>query len=118
MPELLNKGTLNRYGEWALLAGAAGLIGPPFSAPYAATKAFNIVLAESLFSEFRQKEIDLTVCCAGQTSTPTYWSSKPSPASNWPGVTDPSDIADYALKNLGRKALCIPGWKTGFLISF
>jgi short-subunit dehydrogenase len=94
-----------------LMASLAGLIGPPYSAPYAATKAFNIILGESLFSEFRQNGVDITVCCAGQTSTPMYWASKPSVKGRWPGVTDPSDVAEYALKNLGKKAICIPGWK-------
>jgi short-subunit dehydrogenase len=94
-----------------LMSSLAGMIGPPFSAPYAATKAFNIVMAESLCSEFRQKGIDITVCCAGQTSTPTYWSSNPSSTGNWPGVMYPIDVAGYALKNLGRKTICIPGWK-------
>jgi len=93
-----------------LISSLAGLIGPPYSAPYAATKAFNIVLGESLYSEFREKGIDITVCCAGQTSTPTYLSSNPS-AGNWPGVMDPADVTEYALKNLGKKAICIPGWK-------
>jgi uncharacterized protein len=94
-----------------LMSSLAGLIGPPYSAPYAATKAFNIVLGESLCSEFRGKGIDITVCCAGQTSTPTYLSSTPSKTDNWPGVMDPLDVAEYALKNLGKKAICIPGWK-------
>jgi short-subunit dehydrogenase len=93
-----------------LMSSLAGLIGPPYSAPYAATKAFNIILGESLYSEFRQIGIDITVCCAGQTSTPTYLSSNPS-AGNWPGVMNPADVAEYALKNLGNKAICIPGWK-------
>jgi uncharacterized protein len=96
-----------------LISSLAGLIGPPYSAPYAATKAFNIVLGESLCSEFREKGIDITVCCAGQTSTPTYLSSNPS-TGNWPGVMDPEDVAEYALKKLGKKAICIPGWQNRF----
>ena len=94
-----------------LMSSLAGLIGPPYSAPYAATKAFNIVLSESLYSELKQKDIDITVCCAGPTSTPTFWESNPILKGNWPGVMDPLDVADFALKNLGKNAVCIPGWK-------
>jgi uncharacterized protein len=101
-------------GGILLMSSLAGLIGPPYSAPYAATKAFNIVLAESLSSEFRQNGIDITVCCAGQTSTPTYWSSKPSLTGNWPGVMKPLLVAEYALKKIGRKTICIPGWENRF----
>ena len=101
----------NKPGGIILMSSLAGLIGPPYSAAYAATKAFNIVLTESLFSEFRKTGKDITVCCAGQTSTPTYWASKPHLKGNWPGVMKPEDIAESALRNLGRKAISIPGWK-------
>jgi uncharacterized protein len=94
-----------------LMSSLAGLIGPPYLAPYAATKAFNVLLAESLHSEMREKNIDISVCCAGQTSTPAYWSSNPAEGSKWPPVMSSDKIADYALKNLGKKTLLIPGWQ-------
>ena len=103
-----------------LMSSIAGLIGPPFLAPYAATKAFNILLAESLHSEMKENKIKISVCCAGQTSTPAYWSSKPAIRKQWPPVMHPDKVADYALKNIGKQALLIPGWQNRisyFLIS-
>jgi uncharacterized protein len=94
-----------------LMSSFAGLIGPPYLAPYSATKAFNILLTESLSSEFRGKNIEISVCCAGKTSTPAYWSSNPAKGRQWPPVLSPEKVADYALKNLGKKALLIPGWQ-------
>jgi uncharacterized protein len=94
-----------------LVSSLAGLIGPPLSAVYAGTKAFNILLAESLHSEFRKKSVDVEVCCAGITSTPTYLSSKPAGKYAERNAMRPSDVADYALKKLGKNTICIPGWK-------
>jgi hypothetical protein len=102
------------------MASLAGLIGPPFLAPYAATKAFNILLAESLHSELKNKRISISACCAGETSTPAYWSSNPAEGRKWPPVMDPEQVAEYALKNLGKKAVIMPGWQNRlayFLIS-
>jgi short-subunit dehydrogenase len=101
-------------GGIILMSSLAGLIGPKFVAPYAATKAFSIVLAESLFHELRPSGISITACCAGPTSTPTYWSSLPGNQKTTPGVMAPGRVAECALENLGKKAVCIPGRKNRF----
>jgi uncharacterized protein len=100
-----------KHAGIVLMSSLAGLIGPPYLAPYAATKAFNVMLAESLSLEMREKNIDISVCCAGETSTPAYWSSNPAAGSKWPPVMSSDKVADYALKNLGKKTLLIPGWQ-------
>jgi len=101
-------------GGIVLMSSLAGLIGPKFVAPYAATKAFTIVLAESLFYELRPQGIAIIACCAGPTSTPTYWSSLSYDKKIAREVMEPAKVAACALKNLGRKAICIPGWKNRF----
>lgn len=101
-------------GGIILMSSLAGLIGPQFVAPYASTRAFNIVLAESLFHEFKIKNIDIIACCAGITSTPTYWASQPDKTANAPGIMEAETVAVFALQQLGKKAICIPGWKNRF----
>jgi len=101
-------------GGIILMSSLAGLIGPQFVAPYAGTRAFNIVLAEALFHEFSAKSIDILACCAGITSTPTYLASLPDKAANIPGILDAETVAAFALHQLGKKAICIPGWKNRF----
>ena len=59
----------------------AGLQGSGYLATYAATKAFNRVLAESLWYEWKDKGVDIIACCAGATATPGYIRSKPGKAS-------------------------------------
>jgi len=98
-------------GGIVLMSSLAGLVGPKFVAPYAATKAFNIVLAESLFHEFRSHAIDIIACCAGPTSTPSYWSSFTMDKKRGVNVMEPSRVAECAMKNLGKKPICIPGLK-------
>jgi uncharacterized protein len=94
-----------------LISSLAGLVGPKFSAIYAGTKAFAILLTEAMDAEFRDQPLDITVCCAGITDTPTYWSSRPDRTKVAPGMMQPVEVASYALKMLGKKVICIPGWK-------
>ena len=97
-------------GGIILISSLAGLIGPQYVATYAATKAFIIRLTEALHQELKDRGIDITVCCAGTVSTPTYWKSKPSFEKMKPPVMPASEVADYAIRSLGKKIICIPGW--------
>ncbi|MBE0647456.1 MAG: SDR family NAD(P)-dependent oxidoreductase [Bacteroidales bacterium] len=100
-----------RSGGIILISSLAGLLGPPLVAPYAATKGFLIRLAESLAAEFKPLSIDITVCCAGLTSTPTFLENTPEKTRNKVKPMDPEKVAEYAVRHLGRKAVCIPGWR-------
>jgi short-subunit dehydrogenase len=101
----------NNPGGILLMSSLAGLIGPKYVAPYAATKAYAIRLAESLHDELKEDEIDIMACCAGTISTPAYWKSNPSFKKMKPPVMEPEEVARYALRMLGKKIVCIPGWK-------
>jgi hypothetical protein len=101
-------------GGILLISSLAGLLGPPLVTPYAATKGFLIRLAESLSSEFTPLNIDITACCAGLTATPTYQENTPERTRNKENPMEPILLADYALRQLGKKAVCIAGWKNRF----
>lgn len=101
----------NKGGGIILISSLAGLLGPPLVAPYAATKGFLIRLAESLSAEFRPLGIDVLACCAGLTATPTYLANTPERTRNRTRAMDPKAVAEYAIRNLGKKAICIPGWQ-------
>jgi uncharacterized protein len=107
-----------KTGGILLLSSLAGLIGPPLSAVYAGTKAFNIVLAEALNSEFTDRSIDVMVCCAGMTDTPTFWSSRPVMKKGSSGILLPKDISEYALRKIGKKTICIPGLMNRLIFFF
>lgn len=103
-----------------LMASLAGLFGAQLLASYGATKAFNILLAESLHHELKSDNFDVMACVAGATSTPAYLGTNPRYGRIRPSVMTPDKVAEGALKALGKKALYIPGWNnrlTCFLLT-
>jgi short-subunit dehydrogenase len=106
-----------RYGV-ILMSSLAGMLGPALAAPYAATKAFSLVFSESLFHELKNERVEILACCAGPTSTPTYWKSKPGNQGRIIEIMKPLDVAGYALKMLGKRPVCIPGWKNRLFYYF
>lgn len=99
--------TQRRRGGLVLMSSLAGLQGGPRLAPYAASKAFNTVLGQSLWAELAPQGIDVTVCCAGATRTPNYLSA--SKGADAPGTLDPEQVAEAALEGLGRTPFVVPG---------
>ncbi len=98
-------------GGILLMSSLSGVVAPPLVAPYAATKSFTNRLAESLFSEFKPRGIQITSCTAGITSTPKFWESRPVFGRFRAEVMESADVARYALRNLGRRPVITPGWK-------
>ena len=91
-------------GGLVLLSSMAGLQGSAMVAGYAATKAFNRVLAEGLWYELRQSGVDVLAALPGPTRTPGYLSSKPKKTGlfNAPEM-EPEAVAEGALKALGKR---------------
>ncbi len=61
-----------KKGGIVLMSSLAGAQGSPKIATYAASKAFNAILAEGLWSELKKHQIDVLASCAGAISTPGY----------------------------------------------
>ena len=97
-------------GGVLLMSSLSGFQGSALIANYAATKAYNLVLAEGLGHELRRVGVDVLVCCAGATRTPGYEASKPS-TQPWiaPAAMDPDKVVAEALRALGRRQVLIPG---------
>lgn len=97
---------LRRRGAIVLMSSLAGLQGAPRIATYAATKAFNAILAEGLFGELRPHGIDVVASLAGAIRTPSYAASAGRDA---PGTLDPEEVAEATLAALGRGPRVVPG---------
>jgi short-subunit dehydrogenase len=93
-------------GGLVLMSSLAGLQGSPRLSAYAASKAFNIVLGESLWAELRPDGVDVVVSCAGAIRTPGYQKTARGDA---PGTLDPGDVAEETLSALGRNPMVVPG---------
>jgi short-subunit dehydrogenase len=100
-----------RRGGVIVMASGSADMGSSFIATYAATKAFDRVLAEGLWAELSPYGIDVTTVLPGATDTKGFRASLP------PGVRpigmmtpgSPYDVVDAALAGLGRKVNVRPG---------
>jgi short-subunit dehydrogenase len=102
LPAMIARGR----GGVVLMSSLAGNQGAPRIAAYAASKAFNRVLAEGLWSELKPLGIDVVACCAGAIRTPSYSMSS---AREAPGTASPDFVAEFSLRSLGRGPVAIPG---------
>jgi len=101
-PAMVSRGR----GGIVLMSSMAGFQGAPRIATYAASKAFNIVLGEGLWSELAPHGVDVVVSCAGAVRTPGYQRTSKRDA---PGTLDANVVAQQTLDALGRGALIVPG---------
>lgn len=93
-------------GGIVLMSSLAGGQGTPIVAAYAASKAFEIVLAEGLWDEFRPAGVDVLACRAGPTRTPSYEASRP--RKRVPTM-ESGPVVEEALAALGRKPVVVAG---------
>jgi short-subunit dehydrogenase len=93
-------------GGIVLMSSLAGSQGSPNIAAYAATKAFNAVLAEGLWSELKPRGVDVLACLAGAILTPGYRDA--ATAKPAPGTLPAQEVAEQTLKALGAGPIIIP----------
>lgn len=102
-------------GGIVLMSSLSAFQGNPMLAQYAATKAYNLVLAESLWDECRAAGVDVLACCPGATLTPGYLRTRPpGPLARFPREMRPEEVVEAALTALGQQALVIPGRSNRF----
>jgi short-subunit dehydrogenase len=101
-------GEMARRGRGGLLvvSSLAGGQGNPWLASYAASKAFQIVLAEGLWAELRGRGVDVLACRAGATRTPAFAAS--GPRAQVP-LMEPEAVVEVALAALGRGPTVVAG---------
>ncbi|NSW93356.1 MAG: SDR family NAD(P)-dependent oxidoreductase [Bacteroidales bacterium] len=105
--EMLKKGR----GAVILMSSLAGFQGSGFLSAYAATKAFNRILAESLWYEWRHKGVDVIACCAGATATNNYKLTNPGKTGLLsPSVQTPEQVVKECFAELGKKPSVVTGY--------
>jgi short-subunit dehydrogenase len=87
-----------KRGGLVLMSSIAGYQGGPRLAPYAASKAFNRILAEGLWAELAGSGVDVLASCPGAIRTPNYLKTTDKEA---PGTMDPIAVAEDTLNALG-----------------
>lgn len=97
-------------GGIILMSSMSGLQGTAMVANYAATKAYDAILAEGLWYELREKGVDVLGCLAGATLTPNYESSTDRiPSRGLARPMRPDDVTEQALRDLGRQPTAVSG---------
>jgi uncharacterized protein len=104
--KMLSKGK----GAIILMTSLAGFQGSGYLSFYAATKAFNRVLGESLWYEWKNSGVDVIACCAGATATPGFKNTRPEKAAFFaPKVQSPEEVVNECFKKLGKQPSFITG---------
>jgi short-subunit dehydrogenase len=99
-PELGRRMVARGRGGIIVMSSLAAETGAAQVALYSATKAFDLVLAEGLWYELRDRGIDVVAIRPGSTRTPGWQSSQP-PSGELEGVMEPADVVRDALAALG-----------------
>ncbi|MEY2451423.1 MAG: uncharacterized protein QOD92_997 [Acidimicrobiaceae bacterium] len=97
-------------GGIVLMGSASGLAGSPHISAYAASKAFDLVLGESLWAEWRDTGVDVMTVIGPAIDTPTYRSSLSDEArASLPTPMDPAVVVEEVLDALGTDPSFCPG---------
>ncbi|AWW00148.1 SDR family NAD(P)-dependent oxidoreductase [Arcticibacterium luteifluviistationis] len=103
-------------GGILLVSSLVGLMPSPYFSNYAATKAYVHQLALSLYPELKLNNVDISVLAPGLTDTNMVanngvdWSKIPMTS------MQPSEAAQIALNNIGKKATIIPGFMNKMMV--
>lgn len=90
-------------GGVVLMSSMAGFQGGAMVPTYAASKAFDTVLGESLWAELRPRGVDVLVCVAGATSTPGFEAQTPAGTRSKAFPGSPEKVAEDALRALPKR---------------
>jgi short-subunit dehydrogenase len=106
-------------GAIVLMSSMAGRQGSALFSTYAATKAFDLVLAEALWDELRGSGVEVLGVCAGATRTPGWTRAGGTPVRLAPPVMEADAVVAEALAALGHTPSIVAGrWNrlaTGFM---
>ena len=96
-------------GGIVLMSSMSGFQGSAMVGTYAASKAFNTILGESLWEELSPHGVDVLVCAAGATLTPNFQTQTPATRQKSVFPMTSASVAEGALDRLGSGPTFIPG---------
>jgi short-subunit dehydrogenase len=106
-------------GGMIFLSSMGGFFGTAYVSAYAATKAFDMILAEGLWAELRSANVDVMTLIAGATDTPAMHRLDPgfeanlakadSQSSLRPLLMSADDVAREGLEYLGKGPSLVAG---------
>ena len=97
-----------KRGGIIFLSSASAMYGTAYCANYAGTKAYNLIIAESLWYELGRHGVDVLGFMAGSTKTPGWDANMPKP-NRFVKVMDVKPTVAEALNALGKRPSLIAG---------
>jgi len=98
-------------GALILISSVVGLVAVPYSANYAAVKAYIASLGQALRYELKGSGVDVLTLAPGSTKTEGADNAPGIDFGKMPGrAMRPGPVVSAALRGLGRKSLVIPGF--------
>jgi short-subunit dehydrogenase len=104
IPKLVNRGR----GGIIITSSVESLMGFPYSAPYAASKAFASSLGEGLWGELQPLGVDVLALCPGSTDTETH-ALQGIDSSKLEGMMSAEAVAREALDNIQNGPVFVSG---------
>lgn len=120
-PLLLTHALASRFaarkrGGVLFVSSLSGVQGTAYVANYAATKAYNLILAEGLWQELKGHGVDVMACLVGTTRTPAFAISKPRLDRTGPiPIMEMAPTVTGALDALGRGPSAVIGRLNRFI---
>lgn len=102
-------------GGVIVVASVLGLFPMPRMATYAATKAFDLFFAMSLWGELRGTGIDVQALCPGPTQS-EFSAVAGSPNRGPLGKKTAREVVALSLARLGGGPVVVPGWRNNALV--
>ena len=96
-------------GGIVVMGSAAGLAGAAYNSAYAASKAFDIVLGEALWAEWRDLNVDVISVIGPAIDTPNYRAASASDRGSMPTPMAPEAVVEEVLDALGSTPSFVPG---------
>ncbi len=101
-----------KRGGIIFVSSVSAYIATPFEANYAASKVYELFLAESLGYELKRDGVDVLALCPGSTETEFHQIA----GSRSVAAMAVQPVVDLAIKKLGKKPVAIPGWHNRSLV--
>jgi uncharacterized protein len=101
-----------KRGGIIFVSSVSAYIATPFEASYAASKVYELFLAESLEYELKKNGVDTLALCPGSTQTEFHEVA----GSRAVAAMPVHPVVELAIKKLGKKPVAIPGWHNRLLV--
>jgi len=111
----LPKMVQNKKGAIVFLGSVGSYQPTPFFSNYSATKAWNLMFAESLWAEVRKEGVDVICLSPGYTKTEFQENAGAYGQKPLGGWSEPKDVVKRCFSMLGKKPSTIPGFMNWFL---